>query len=80
MCAPRGKTPRARRYASRIKLIGHREEVVSGMKAEIMELLKLFREHNKGVKPEAIVVYRDGVSHGEFKEARASLTPSSFAY
>jgi hypothetical protein len=56
------------RYASRIKLIGHREEVVSGMKNEMIELFKLFREKNQGVKPESIVVYRDGVSHGEFKE------------
>jgi hypothetical protein len=56
------------RYASRIKLIEHRKEVADGMKSEMIELFKLFREKNQGVKPESIVVYRDGVSHGEFKE------------
>jgi hypothetical protein len=40
------------------------------MKAEMIDLLKRFREHNKGIKPESIVIYRDGVSHGEFKEVR----------
>jgi hypothetical protein len=58
------------RYASRIKLIEHRKEVVDGMTSEMIELFKLFREKNQGVKPESIVVYRDGVSHGEFKEVR----------
>jgi hypothetical protein len=57
-------------YACRIKRIGYREEVVGGMKDDIMELMKLFRQRNNGLKPESIVVYRDGVSQGEFKEVR----------
>ena len=63
------------RYACRLKRIGHRDEVVSGMRDEIMELMKLFKQKNK-VKPEAIIIYRDGVSHGEFKEVRRSASPS----
>lgn len=45
------------------------------MRDEIMELMKLFKQKNK-VKPEAIIIYRDGVSHGEFKEVRRSASPS----
>jgi eukaryotic translation initiation factor 2C len=47
--------------------MGHREEVVSDMKEDIKDLLKLYYERNR-VKPESIVIYRDGVSQGEFKE------------
>jgi thermostable 8-oxoguanine DNA glycosylase len=57
-------------YACRIKGVGHQQEVVHDMKEDIMALLKEFRLRNDGVKPEAIVVYRDGVSHGEFKNVR----------
>ena len=59
-----------RRYACRIKRIGYREEVVAGMKEELVELLQLFRQRNNGAKPESIIIYRDGVSQGEFKEVR----------
>jgi len=61
-------------YACRIKCIGYREEIVAGMQEDIMELLRLFRERN-GVKPESIVVYRDGISQGEFKEVRLEHPP-----
>lgn len=61
-------------YACRIKCLGFREEIVKDMQTDIMDLLRLFRERN-GVKPESIVVYRDGVSQGEFKEVRATFPP-----
>jgi hypothetical protein len=63
-------------YACRIKRVGHREEVVQdtlGMQDDVQRLLQLFYQRNNGVRPEAIVIYRDGVSHGEFKEVRFSL-------
>ena len=63
-------------YACRIKRVGYREEVVQdtvGMQADVLSLLKVWVTRNKGVKPETIVIYRDGVSHGEFKEVRCAL-------
>lgn len=62
-------------YACRIKRVGFREEVVQdtqGMQADVLQLLKVFCARNGGVKPSSIVIYRDGVSHGEFKEVRCS--------
>lgn len=56
-------------YACRILQTGHRKEVVEDMTATIKELLQLFERRNK-VKPEAIIVYRDGVSMGEFTSVR----------
>jgi Piwi domain len=77
-CSRDADHARARRYACRIKRIGYREEVIAGMKEEMIELFKLFREHNNA-KPESIVVYRDGVSQGEFKEVRSVLLDRLFA-
>ena len=54
-------------YACRIKRTGHRKEIVDDIHEDIKSLLQLFKQRN-GVKPESIVVYRDGVSQGEFKE------------
>jgi Piwi domain len=45
------------------------------MKDEIKDLFKLFATRNGGVKPEAVIVYRDGVSQGEFKQVW-NLEPS----
>lgn len=55
-------------YACRIKTLEYRKEIVTDMRDDIMDLLKLFRVRNNGLKPESIVVYRDGVSQGEFKQ------------
>lgn len=57
-------------YACRIKRTGHRKEIVEDIQDDIKALLLLFMQRN-GVKPESIVVYRDGVSQGEFHEVCA---------
>jgi hypothetical protein len=46
---------------------------VDDIHTDIKALLLLFKQRN-GVKPESIVVYRDGVSQGEFKEVRSSAS------
>ena len=63
-------------YACRIKRVGHRQEVVQEMKEDIKELLKLFYEKNR-VKPMHIVVYRDGVSMGEFAGVMVKVRSAS---
>jgi Piwi domain len=61
-------------YACRIKRTGHRKEIVEDIDQDIKSLLQLYKQRN-GVKPESIVVYRDGVSQGEFKEVCCFLAP-----
>ena len=41
-------------------------EVIRDLKKTVKELLKAYYVKNNGVKPEAILFYRDGVSQGEF--------------
>ena len=42
------------------------EEVIHDMKNVTKKLLMKFHDENKGRKPEKIVMYRDGVSEGQF--------------
>ena len=51
-------------------------DTVQEMKEDIKELLKLFYEKNR-VKPMHIVVYRDGVSMGEFAGVMVKVRSAS---
>ncbi|KIW93025.1 uncharacterized protein Z519_06874 [Cladophialophora bantiana CBS 173.52] len=44
-----------------------RKEMVSGLKELMKKHLGLWRQHNKGLLPDHIVVYRDGVSEGQYQ-------------
>ena len=48
------------------------EEVINDMKNVTKNLLLKFHEANKGRKPEKIIMYRDGVSEGQFLTVLAS--------
>ena len=50
----------------RIQEGGQNEEVIHDMKNVTKNLLLKFHEANKGRKPEKIIMYRDGVSEGQF--------------
>ncbi len=44
-----------------------RQEMVDGLDQMIIERLELWRKHNGGKLPEKILVYRDGVSEGQYE-------------
>jgi Piwi domain len=56
------------RFASRIRIQGHRVEIISDLKGIIKELLLDFYRANGNRKPERLIFYRDGVSEGQFAE------------
>ncbi|KAK9156320.1 hypothetical protein Sjap_003800 [Stephania japonica] len=57
--------PAANRYAARIRPQEHRKEAIQNFGDMCLELIQTYgRLH--GVKPEKIVVFRDGVSDGQF--------------
>jgi len=60
--------PRASRYEVqvRVQATEQNEEVIHDMKEVTMTLLKRFKEETNGRKPEKIVMFRDGVSEGQF--------------
>ncbi|KAG5862205.1 Protein argonaute-2, partial [Gonioctena quinquepunctata] len=47
-----------------------RVEIIEDLEAITLEQLKYFFEMNKGMKPERIVFFRDGVSEGQFDQVR----------
>ncbi|DBA92483.1 TPA: hypothetical protein ACH3X1_002716 [Trebouxia sp. C0004] len=55
----------ATRYAERSRLQGHRVEMIQDFKGMVQELLQEFYRNTKK-RPERIIVYRDGVSEGQF--------------
>lgn len=44
-----------------------REEMVDGLRDMVLERLNTWRKHNDGRLPDRVVIYRDGVSEGQFK-------------
>ncbi|KAL8513044.1 hypothetical protein ACS0TY_019287 [Phlomoides rotata] len=57
--------PQANRYAARVTPQEHRCEKINNFGEMCLDLLKAYVEHNK-VKPTKIIVFRDGVSEGQF--------------
>jgi hypothetical protein len=65
------RTGARRRFASRVLVQAGRTELVANLQVPIGELLRAFSEQNDGLKPEAIVFFRDGVSEGEYDQVGA---------
>ncbi|XP_050369677.1 protein argonaute 2 [Argentina anserina] len=57
--------PAVNRYAARVRPQYHRKESISNFGDMLLELVESYHQINK-VKPEKIVVFRDGVSEGQF--------------
>ncbi|TPX39954.1 hypothetical protein SeMB42_g06174 [Synchytrium endobioticum] len=55
------------RYAAAIRVQRGRQEVIQDLTGMVVELLKTFYQ-TCGSKPDRIVMYRDGVSEGQFSE------------
>ncbi|GIY90905.1 protein argonaute-3 [Caerostris darwini] len=45
-------------------------EIILNLKEMVLELLKAFYRNTRGLKPEKIIFYRDGVSEGQFHQVR----------
>ncbi|KAL3522982.1 hypothetical protein ACH5RR_015816 [Cinchona calisaya] len=57
--------PAANRYAARIQPQEHRKEKIVNFGAICRDLVNNYAQHNK-VRPKKIIVFRDGVSEGQF--------------
>ena len=52
-------------YASSISIQKARTDVIEGMSEMVIEILKQFYQAN-GVKPQRLIIYRDGISDGKY--------------
>ncbi|KAG7310560.1 Protein argonaute-2 [Plutella xylostella] len=54
------------RYAATVRVQQHRQEIVQEMSSMVQELLIMFYKSTGGFKPHRIIMYRDGISEGQF--------------
>eukprot|EP00795_Rhopilema_esculentum_P001647 gene1647-16114_t len=57
----------ATKYAARVDVQGHRKEIIANLQGMTKELLIEFKRAT-GYEPERIIMYRDGVSEGQFSQ------------
>ncbi|XP_074030996.1 protein argonaute-2 [Leptinotarsa decemlineata] len=62
--------PKAFKYNICWRLQPPKVEIIEDLEAITVEQLKYFYEKNRGMKPERIVFFRDGVSEGQFDQVR----------
>ena len=65
----------ATEYAACMAAQASREEGVQELTTLMVELFGAFKQRNGGNMPQHVIVYRDGVSAGQFNEIRASEIP-----
>jgi eukaryotic translation initiation factor 2C len=66
----------ASQYAAHISAQDPRAEMVSALSDAMFALLTTFKNKNMGRLPEHMIVYRDGVSEGQFEQALAIELPA----
>ena len=54
------------RYAATVRVQQHRQEIIQELCAMVKEHLVMFYKSTGGYKPHRIIIYRDGVSEGQF--------------
>lgn len=63
------------RYSARVKMQGHRVEMIQDLRQIVKELLLAFYQFTNKKKPERLIFYRDGVSEGQFAEVQRLEIP-----
>ena len=64
---------RASQYVAHLSAQNCRVEMVHGLRDAMVSLLNQFRNRNGGKMPAHIIVYRDGVSDGQFDQVYHSV-------
>ena len=54
------------RYAATVRVQAHRVEIIQELSMMVKEHLMMFYKSTGGYKPHRVIMYRDGVSEGQF--------------
>ena len=54
------------RYAATVRVQAHRVEIIQELSTMVKEHLMMFYKSTGGFKPHRVIIYRDGVSEGQF--------------
>ena len=60
------------RYTASVHVQQHRQEIIADLKIMVREILIQFYQTTR-YKPARIILYRDGVSEGQFPQVKKSL-------
>ena len=65
------------RYSATVRVQAHRVEMIQELSAMVKEHLMMFYKSTGGFKPHRVIMYRDGVSEGQFSAVseKAPLVP-----
>lgn len=55
-------------YRGRVRVQGRREEIVADLREIVKDILNLWERENGGRRPQNVLVYRDGVSEGQYQD------------
>lgn len=61
------------RYAATVRVQQHRQEIIQELSSMVRELLIMFYKSTGGYKPHRIILYRDGVSEGQFLQVGVDI-------
>lgn len=56
------------RYAATVRVQAHRVEIIQELSTMVKEHLMMFYKSTGGYKPHRVIIYRDGVSEGQFPQ------------
>ncbi len=56
------------RYAATVRVQGHRAEIIQELSTMVKDHLMMFYKSTGGYKPHRVIMYRDGVSEGQFMQ------------
>eukprot|EP00094_Tigriopus_californicus_P002468 TCALIF_02385-PA protein Name:"Similar to Ago2 Protein argonaute-2 (Mus musculus)" AED:0.07 eAED:0.07 QI:0/0/0/0.5/1/1/2/0/1061 len=56
------------RYAATVRVQAHRVEIIQELSTMVKEHLMMFYKSTGGYKPHRVIIYRDGVSEGQFMQ------------
>ncbi|KAH7911489.1 ribonuclease H-like domain-containing protein [Hygrophoropsis aurantiaca] len=66
-------------YPASLEIQESKKEMITNLKSMMVERLNLFRKHNGNKLPQRVLVYRDGVSEGQFAIVRDEELPQMIA-
>ena len=61
------------RYSATVRVQAHRAEIINDLSTMVKDHLMMFYKSTGGYKPHRVIMYRDGVSEGQFTQVNSIL-------
>ena len=61
------------RYSATVRVQAHRAEIINDLSTMVKDHLMMFYKSTGGYKPHRVIMYRDGVSEGQFTQVNTKV-------